>query len=139
MDDLEILVRLVAATAFGAAIGWERERKRKPAGLRTHALVGLASALMIAAVDAALLGGADPSGVSRAVQGVVTGVGFIGAGAILRYEGGVAGITTAASIWMAAGLGVAAGLGEYLLGVAGVVLGFIVLLLLRELEPTGGE
>jgi putative Mg2+ transporter-C (MgtC) family protein len=134
MDDLHLLPRLVVAAVLGAVIGWERERKRKPAGLRTHALVALASALILVATEAALDEVGDPTSIGRAVQGVMTGVGFIGAGAIIRYERGVIGITTAASIWMAAGLGIVTGLGEYALAVAGIVLSFIILFLLREFE-----
>ena len=110
-----VLIRLTAAVILGAMVGFERERARKPAGLRTHMLVTLGTAVFVLACSGA---GMSPDGVSRAVQGIITGIGFIGAGSILKVgeKGDVHGLTTAASVWMTAAIGVAVGLGS--LGVA---------------------
>lgn len=110
-----VLIRLVAATLLGALVGAQRERAGKPAGLRTHMLVTLGTAVFVLACSAV---GMDSDGLSRVIQGVVTGIGFIGAGSILKLneERDVKGLTTAASVWMTAAVGVAVGLGS--LGVA---------------------
>ena len=126
----DVFVRLTAAVAVGGAIGLDRELRRKPAGLRTMALVALGSAVyVLAALDSG--GGVSYDAGSRAIQGVVTGVGFLGAGAILRgdQESSVKGLTTAASIWLAAASGVACGLGQWPLVVGGALLGVLVLIL----------
>lgn len=104
------VIRIVAAILLGAVVGWERERANKPAGLRTHILVCLGTTLFVIACSAA---GMDSDGLSRVIQGIVTGLGFIGAGAILKRsdERDVRGLTTAAGIWMTAAIGVAVGLG----------------------------
>ena len=111
LDAMAIAVRLGAAVLAGAVIGLDRELKRKPAGLRTHALVCLGSAIVVLATAAAAEGGGDA--ISRAVQGVITGIGFLGAGVIMQYtaEHRVEGLTTAASVWVAAGMGIACGAG----------------------------
>jgi putative Mg2+ transporter-C (MgtC) family protein len=121
-DALPLLVSLV----LGTMLGFERQVDRKPAGLRTHTLVCMGAALFIlTGRHAALAGGADPT---RTLHGIVTGIGFLGAGAILhRTEGGVTGLTTAASIWVVAGVGAAAGLEAYGLAAAATVLAWIVL------------
>src|SRR3954470_16427938 len=94
------VVRLAGAAGLGAVVGWQRERWHKPAGVRTHMLVSLGAAAFVVGASRS---GLDPAAVSRVVQGLVAGVGFIGAGAILRRdEGHVAGLTTAASVWVAA-------------------------------------
>jgi putative Mg2+ transporter-C (MgtC) family protein len=126
----DVFLRLLAAVAVGAVIGLERELRHKPVGLRTMALVALSSA-MFALIS---LGSADGShdAVSRVIQGVVTGVGFLGAGSIIRAgstEESVHGLTTAASIWLAAAGGIACGLGEWLLVAFGCGLGLLVLVL----------
>jgi putative Mg2+ transporter-C (MgtC) family protein len=110
-----VLIRLTAATILGAVVGYERERARKPAGLRTHMLVTAGTTVFILACSGA---GMSVDGLSRVVQGLVTGIGFIGAGSILKVtdRGDVHGLTTAASVWMTAAIGVAVGLGA--LGVA---------------------
>lgn len=110
-----VLVRLVAAAALGAVVGFEREQARKSAGLRTHMLVCLGTAVFIMASSS---GGISVESQSRVVQGVVTGIGFIGAGSILKLttERQVKGLTTAAGIWTTAAIGVAVGLGT--IGVA---------------------
>ena len=106
------VVRLVAAVLLGAVVGIQRERAGKAAGLRTHMLVALGAALlMVAAVES----GVTADGLSSIVQGVITGIGFLGAGAILKSENAfeIRGLTTAAGIWLTAGVGIAAGLGRW--------------------------
>jgi putative Mg2+ transporter-C (MgtC) family protein len=123
-------LRLTAAVAVGAVIGLDRELRRKPAGLRTMALVALGSAVyVLAAIDSGA--GVSFDATSRAIQGVVTGVGFLGAGAILRGDSDspVRGLTTAASIWLAAASGVACGLAQWPLVVGSAALGVLVLIL----------
>ena len=112
---------------LGTLLGWERQADRKPAGLRTHTLVCLGSTLFILTGRhaAEVLGGAaDPT---RVLHGVVTGVGFLGAGAILRRDGAVQGLTTAASVWIVAAIGAAAGMEAYALAGVATVLALIVL------------
>src|SRR3982751_234766 len=105
------VIRVAAAALFGAAIGLERERAGKSAGLRTHLLVTVGTAVFVLGVSASGMG---PDPVSRVIQGIITGVGFIGAGSILKadHETHVKGLTTAAGIWMAAAIGVTTGVGE---------------------------
>lgn len=126
----EILLRLTVATLFGAILGVDRELRAKPAGLRTHALLALGAALVTQTTLGLANGGsADP--VSRAIQGIIAGVGFLGAGAILkaRDRDEVSGLTTAASIWLVASLGIACGAGYWLAALAALVLALIVLVL----------
>ena len=112
---MEIILRLLLAAGLSAAIGYQRERKGKAAGLRTHILIGSGAALFTLVSIYGFSGAVDPS---RVAAGVVAGVGFIGAGVIFRgMRGeGVAGLTTAASIWITAAIGLAAGAGLYLIG-----------------------
>jgi len=111
---IEFAARLGSAVLVGAILGVNRDLHRKPAGLRTLALVCLGSAVVVVIVESMPETGADA--VSRVIQGVVTGVGFIGAGVILHHdtEHRVEGLTTAASIWLAAALGVACGGGHWI-------------------------
>jgi putative Mg2+ transporter-C (MgtC) family protein len=109
---LEMLLRLFLAAALGAAVGFERERHGKAAGLRDHILITVGAALFTVVSIFGFGVGVDSS---RVAAGVVAGVGFIGAGVIFRGGEGVAGITTAASIWIAAAIGLAAGAGLYLI------------------------
>jgi putative Mg2+ transporter-C (MgtC) family protein len=110
---LEMVFRLILALALGAAIGFQRESAGKTAGLRTHVLICVGAALFTITSLYGFGGTADPS---RIAAGVVAGVGFIGAGAIIRRgEELIGGLTTAATIWMAAAIGVGAGAGLYLL------------------------
>lgn len=111
---LEMVLRLLLAAALGAGIGYQRERAGKVAGLRTHILIALGAALFTVVSVFGFSGAVDPS---RVAAGVVAGVGFIGAGVIFRGEEGVAGLTTAASIWIVAAIGLAAGAGLYLISV----------------------
>lgn len=116
------LQRLGAAVLFAAAIGWEREWRRKPAGLRTHILVSLGAAgfvliaLRTAPGGLANAAGAAQADLARVIQGIAGGIGFLGAGTIIRSRGNVEGLTTAASLWLAAALGIAAATGELALG-----------------------
>jgi len=125
--ELEMVLRLLLAAALGAIIGYQRERAGKPAGLRTHILICLGAALFTVASIYGFGAATDPA---RIAAGVVAGIGFIGAGAILRSgEGIVAGLTTAATIWAVAGIGLAAGAGLYLISAVATILMLIVLFL----------
>ena len=126
----------------GAIIGWERQLKHKPAGLRTHMLVSFGSALFT--IIPLQAGGDHPSAdaLSRVIQGIATGVGFLGGGEILRQSAPqedsrqlqVRGLTSAAAIWISAALGIAAGCGLWQLGLIGSVLSLLVLKLFKKLE-----
>lgn len=124
-----VFIRLAAAVGAGALIGLDRELRRKPAGVRTMALVGLGAAVFVlATIDPAR--GAYTDATARVIQGIVTGIGFLGAGAILRGSGEetVRGLTTAASIWLAAATGIACGLANWPLVVGSCVFGVLVLI-----------
>ena len=123
------LVRVFAAVLLGAVVGIERERAGKPAGLRTHMIVSLGTAVVVMACQDAAM---SLEGLSRVIQGIVTGIGFIGAGTILKLneEREIQGLTTAAGLWMTAAIGVAVGLG--VLGIA--VIGTLVTVLVLVLE-----
>jgi putative Mg2+ transporter-C (MgtC) family protein len=129
-----IAVRLLAALALGALIGYQRERSGKAAGLRTHLLVSLGTTLFVVA---ALEFGMEDDAMSRVIQGLVTGIGFLGAGSIMkiREEKEIRGLTTAAGIWMTAAASVAIGLGQILLGLMAGILAWIVLAVLSRFEP----
>ena len=124
--EIEMILRLLLATALGAVIGYQRERAGKPAGLRTHTLICVGAALFTVASLYAFGAGADPA---RVAAGIVAGIGFLGAGAIIRTPEHVAGLTTAATIWAVASIGLAAGAGLYLLSAVTTVLILIVLFL----------
>ena len=126
-------VRMIVAMSFGAVIGIQRERAGKPAGLRTHMMVALGAAVFIIASGEF---GMNPDSISRVIQGLITGTGFLGAGAILKlYEKrAVEGLTTAAGIWMTAALGVAVGLGRFGLALLATLLAWMTLSLMRQLE-----
>jgi putative Mg2+ transporter-C (MgtC) family protein len=129
MTDLaEIILRLGGATLIGAAIGLNRDLRGKPIGVRTLGLVGLASAIAVLAVvpDGA---GTDPNPASRVMQGVLTGIGFLGAGVIVRRDVGKAvhGLTSAACAWTTACLGLVCGLAAWPIVATGIVLIFILL------------
>ncbi|MFA5078210.1 MAG: MgtC/SapB family protein [Dehalococcoidia bacterium] len=128
--ELEAGLRLLLAAALGGAIGFQRERAGKPAGLRTHMLICLGSALFTVVSVLGFTGNVDPA---RIAAGVVTGIGFIGAGVIFRGMRGdkVMGITTAASIWVTAAIGIAAGVGLYIIAVATALITVLVLMIPR--------
>ena len=125
--EVEIVLRLLLAAALGAIIGYQRERAGKPAGLRTHVLICVGAALFTVA---SLYGFGATADTARIAAGIVAGIGFLGAGAIIHREGGlIAGLTTAATIWAVAAIGLAAGAGLYLASAVTTVLTSIVLLL----------
>jgi len=129
LSHLEVVLRLVVAFVCGAIIGLNREFHRKPAGFRTFGLVSIGAAVVVLMMELEVGAGADA--VSRVVQGVLTGIGFLGAGVIFRRDSHkqVAGLTTAAAVWLTAGLGMAAGAGQFVIAVSGTVLGLALLLL----------
>lgn len=139
---VRLLARLSVAMLLGAVIGLQREQHGKPAGLRTHILVAMGTALF---VIAATESGMDADGVSRVIQGLTAGIGFIGAGAILKvgHEREIYGLTTAAGIWATAAVGVAVGLGLVGLAVLSVIMIWFVLAVLgqveRRLKLPGGD
>lgn len=128
-----VTARLIAAALFGAIAGFDREKAGKPAGLRTHMLVSLGSAVF---VMAPIEVGVPVAETTRIVQGVAAGIGFIGAGAILKRAdlSDVQGLTTAASIWLTAAVGVAIGLGGLAVAVLASVLAWIILSVLGRVE-----
>lgn len=140
--DLESMVKLLVAAALGAAVGLEREIHGRPAGLRTNALVSLASCLLIVITrSGALQGLAGPDNFlvnmdpARMAAGIVTGIGFLGAGTILRLRQSlVRGLTTAAGLWFVAAAGIAVGLGEYALAGMATLLALMVLWVMGKLE-----
>jgi putative Mg2+ transporter-C (MgtC) family protein len=123
-----VLLRVFAAVVLGAVVGIERERAGKPAGLRTHMLVSLGTAVVVIACQDS---GMSLDGLSRVIQGIVTGIGFIGAGTILKLneQREIQGLTTAAGLWMTAAIGVAVGLGVLGLAVIGTLVTVLVLVL----------
>ena len=138
---LDIVVRLSLALLVGAVIGFEREIRHKPAGLRTHMLVSFGSAILV--LIPIQLGQAEASAdaLSRVIQGIAAGVGFLGGGEILhqsQQESGqirVRGLTSAAAIWVSAALGIAAGCGLLPLSLIGALMALFVLVVLKRLEP----
>lgn len=120
-----IVVRLLTATVLGGMLGLERERKGRAAGLKTHILVSIGSALF---VMAPLLSGISPADVTRVMQGIVSGIGFLGAGAIIKLERDerIEGLTTAAGIWMVSAVGMAAGMGMEVMALATTLIGLAV-------------
>jgi len=133
MSDLNVILNLLLAFLLGGMIGWLREKEGKIAGLRTHILVCVGSALfMILSGEMIFKSGmADPG---RIAAGVVTGIGFIGAGCILQERDHVRGITTAASIWITAAIGIASGTGHYVGAITATAITLVTLRLLKEVE-----
>ena len=127
------LIRVIAAVVLGGIVGIEREKARKPAGLRTHILVSLGTAIVVLACAGS---GMDMAGLSRVIQGIVTGIGFIGAGSILKLdeERDIKGLTTAAGLWLTAAIGVACGLGSLGVAMIGAVLALVILALERVFQ-----
>ena len=138
-DDIEMLIRLLVALAAGALIGYERSYQGRPAGFRTHALVCTASSLLmlVTVYEASWVHTArgslnvDPT---RMAQGIMTGIGFLGAGAIMKDGLSVRGLTTAASIWITSAIGILAGIGFYFPLVVSVVITIGVLSFFRWIE-----
>ena len=131
MLPLDVTRRLLLAAGLGAAIGLEREYMQKPAGLRTNILIALGSALFTIVSTVVGGGGGTPD---RIAAQVVTGIGFLGGGAILRSGTTVHGMTTAATIWVNAAIGMAAGAGEYALAAGSTIITLIVLAVLPPIE-----
>ena len=128
-----IVLRLGVAVCLGGLLGYERERSGKAAGLRTHMLVALGAAIFVLVP---LQGGMAVGDLSRVLQGVIAGIGFLGAGAIIKLgsEREIHGLTTSAGIWMTAAIGVAAGMGREATAVLSTLLALFVLAVLRRVE-----
>jgi putative Mg2+ transporter-C (MgtC) family protein len=143
--EFDILGRLLAAALLGAALGLEREIHGHPAGMRTHMLVAIGSAVFTVLSiygfpKTADTAATDPSRISAQI---VTGIGFLGAGAIIKYGTNIRGLTTAASLWVVASIGLAAGVGAYFLAVAGTLIALVALwptnVIIGKLELRGGR
>lgn len=140
--ELDITVKMLLAALVGGLIGFEREKHGRPAGLRTNLLVAVGSCVMVIVSEAFYLKysmfGAETAlriDPSRVAAQIVTGIGFIGAGVILKEGASVRGLTTAASLWTVAGLGMAFGMGFFSLGAIATVLVLVSLTLLKKLDP----
>ncbi|HEX7314595.1 MAG TPA: MgtC/SapB family protein [Pyrinomonadaceae bacterium] len=133
-----VLIRLVAATILGAVIGAQRERAGKPAGLRTHMLVTTGTAVFVLACSGVGMG---QDALSRVIQGIVTGIGFLGAGSILKLdrERNIQGLTTAAGVWMTAAVGVAVGLGSLGVALLSTIFTLVILSLAKRFESPPGQ
>ncbi|MGH9370780.1 MAG: MgtC/SapB family protein [Vicinamibacterales bacterium] len=132
LSDTELATRLLTAAVLGAVLGFEREVRQKSAGLRTNILIAVGSALFtLMSYELAADGNADPA---RVAAQIVTGVGFLGAGAIMRTGSGIQGLTTAATVWVNAAVGVAAGGGEYHLAFIATAVTLVALLVLTPVE-----
>ena len=132
VSDAEMIQRLLLAALLGGAVGLERELRQKTAGLRTNILITIGSALFTL-MSIEMAEGTTADGTRIAAQ-IVTGIGFLGAGAIMRTDSGIQGLTTAATVWVNAAIGVAAGGGEYHLAFIATTITLLVLLFLTPLE-----
>lgn len=128
-----VIVRMIAAIVLGAIVGFEREKAGKPAGLRTHILVSLGTTVVVLACYGSGMG---EDALSRVIQGIVTGIGFIGAGSILKVEEqrDIKGLTTAAGLWMTAAIGISVGLGSLGVAIIATLLTLIILALAGWVE-----
>jgi len=135
-DTMQVTVRLFMAVLLGGVLGYERESAGAAAGFRTHMLVSLGSALFVLAPGQL---GFEGDAMSRVLQGVIAGIGFLGAGAIvkLNQDFEVRGLTTAASIWFTASVGICAGLGRESLAILGTLFALFILRILREVKRHG--
>ena len=132
VTDPDAIARLILAAGLGAAIGFEREMRQKSAGLRTNTLIAVGAALFtLMSIEMTEGNDADPT---RIAAQIVTGIGFLGAGAIMRTDSGVQGLTTAATVWVNAAVGVAAGGGRYKLACIATAVTLLVLLALSPIE-----
>jgi putative Mg2+ transporter-C (MgtC) family protein len=130
--EIEMVLRLLLAAALGALIGYQRERAKKAAGVRTHTLICTGAALFTAASMYGFGIGADPA---RIAAGIVAGIGFIGAGVIFHRQGGIVeGLTTAATIWAVAAIGLAVGAGLYIISAVTTAIVLAILLLPRSIR-----
>ncbi len=128
MIETELIIRLLVSAGLGAIVGFEREITHRPAGLRTHMLVSLGAGLFTIIIFSSV-----QAYQASALAGILTGIGFIGAGSIIATRGHVQGITTAASLWTVAAIGFATGTGNYSLAIVAAILVFIILQL-RKVE-----
>jgi putative Mg2+ transporter-C (MgtC) family protein len=131
---LDITLRILISIVLGALIGFERERRNRPAGLRTHILVSLGSCLFtISSIEFSKIygGGVDPS---RVAANIVTGIGFLGAGTIMKEGLTIKGLTTAATIWLSSAIGLSCGLGSYFSAILVSILAFFILIFVRSFE-----
>jgi putative Mg2+ transporter-C (MgtC) family protein len=128
-----VVIRVIFATVLGAIIGLQREKAGKAAGLRTHMIVSLGTAVVVLACAAVSM---NLDGLSRVIQGIVTGIGFVGAGSILKLneQREIKGLTTAAGLWLTAAIGIAVGLGVLGVAIIGTILTVIVLSLVGVIE-----
>ena len=135
MDILEVLLKLVLAVALGGLIGFERESSQKPAGFRTNILICLGSTMMMI-LSVVILQGKEGTGsdMTRIAAGVITGIGFIGAGTIIQARGIVVGLTSAATLWAVAGLGLVIGAGYYLIALVFTGIIILTLVIFRQVE-----
>ena len=132
LTDLELIQRLCLSAALGAVLGLEREWRQKYAGLRTNILIAIGATLFtLMSIDLSVSAGGDPT---RVAAQIVTGIGFLGGGVIMRTGAGVRGLTTAAMIWVNAAIGVAVGGGEFSLAVIATGVTLLVLVLLNPVE-----
>jgi putative Mg2+ transporter-C (MgtC) family protein len=137
MNIYEIILKLLLAIALGGIIGLERERSQKPAGLRTHILICVSSALLMVLSHLLLSGQGGTAGdLGRVAAAVITGMGFIGAGTIIQSQGEVYGLTTASTLWTVSGLGLVVGAGYYFIAVIFCVLVLGTLVILHRIEET---
>jgi putative Mg2+ transporter-C (MgtC) family protein len=136
LTNAQVMIRLVLSVILGGLIGLERQLHRRTAGLRTHILVSLGSCLIMltSLYIFAIYKNEVPLDPARIAAGVITGIGFLGAGAIIRDRAGIKGLTTAASLWVVAAIGLAAGCGFYSASIFGTLLVLIVLFFLRYIE-----
>lgn len=132
---IHVIIRLIASTIFGAVIGFQRESVGKPAGLKTHILTTVGTTVFVLGCSGY---GMNSDGLSRVIQGIVTGIGFLGAGSILKLseQRDIQGLTTAAGIWMASAIGVTVGLGGLGLALIATILTLVVLIVLGRMEIT---
>lgn len=139
-EDFSVVIRLLAAAAAGAALGLPRHLSDKPIGMRTLGLVSLGAAIASVTTLRYLPSGADANAIARVLQGLLqglmVGVGFIGAGVILRdtSTNKVHGLTTATTVWIAAALGLACGIADWLVAATGLVLALVILIVLKKFE-----
>jgi putative Mg2+ transporter-C (MgtC) family protein len=133
-DVLNVITPLGTAAFLGASVGWERETVHKAAGLRTNMIVSLGAATFTLLAFRAIEGVAFTGDPSRIIQGVATGIGFLGAGSIVHSRGEVSGVTTAAGIWLVGAIGAGCGAGHYDIAIVAVLLGFGILALLQRLS-----
>jgi putative Mg2+ transporter-C (MgtC) family protein len=137
MEIIQVLLKLVLAIALGGLIGLEREASQKPAGFRTNILVCLGATMMMSLATLLVQGkGGNPDDLVRMAAGVITGIGFLGAGTILQARGTIAGLTTASTLWVVAGLGLVIGAGYYVPALLYTALTIITLFVFGRVEET---